>query len=163
LSSRRGGTATYLKGTNRRCFVSANDEDAGKECLSDSEWEERPEGRNAMLKLDDWIVFCVDGEAAQLALHLRHKWNALFLRRMRGPAKAWSAVSEQTKVHDPPTLVLCISGYQVYQLDIIGIINGCKEKIDQISIKYLADFSRILKNICCIYLNIRYHLTEVRE
>jgi len=38
--------------------------------------------------------------------------------------------------------------------DIRGIINGYEEEINQISIKYLIDFIRILKNICWIYLNI---------
>jgi len=47
-----------------------------------------------------------------------------------------------------------ISGYQGYQPDIRGIINGYQEKIDHISIKYLTDFGRILKNISWIYLNI---------
>jgi len=46
--------------------------------------------------------------------------------------------------------------YTEYQdiKDYSGIINGYQEKIDQISIKYLADFNRILKNICWMYLNI---------
>jgi len=47
-----------------------------------------------------------------------------------------------------------ISGYQRYQPDIRGIINGYQQKIDQISVKYLTDFSMILKNICWIYLKI---------
>jgi len=34
------------------------------------------------------------------------------------------------------------------------IINGYQEKIDQTSIIYLTDFSRILKNISWIHLNI---------
>jgi len=39
--------------------------------------------------------------------------------------------------------------------DITGIKKGYQEQIDEISIEYLTDFSRILKNICWIYLNIR--------
>jgi len=42
-------------------------------------------------------------------------------------------------------LEIAISGYQRYQPEIRGIKNGCLEKIDQISIEYLTDFSRILK------------------
>jgi len=38
-----------------------------------------------------------------------------------------------------------VSGYQGYQPDIRGIINGYQEKIDQISIKYLTDLGRIFK------------------
>lgn len=45
------------------------------------------------------------------------------------------------------------SGYQGYQVDIRGIINGCREKIGQISMKYLTDFSRMLKRIFWIYRN----------
>lgn len=61
---------------------------------SDSEFEERSEGQKAMLKLDDWISFRVDSEAAHLALQLRQKWHSLFLRRIRAPAKPWSQVDE---------------------------------------------------------------------
>ena len=57
---------------------------------------------NSMLKLDDWINFCVDGEAAHLAFQLRQKWNATFLRRMRSPSKIWNPVSPK----DQPVHVL---------------------------------------------------------
>ena len=58
-----------------------------------------------------------------------------------------------------------ISGYQGYQPDISGTINGYQEKIDRISIKYLTDFSRIfLKNLMDIpKLAARYQWTVVRE
>lgn len=62
------------------------------QCQSDSEWEEHSDGNRSMLKLDDWINFCVDGEAGHLAFQLRQKWNATFLRRMRSPSKAWNPV-----------------------------------------------------------------------
>jgi len=45
------------------------------------------------------------------------------------------------------------TGYQDIE-DIRGIINEYQEKIDQISIKNLTDFGRILKNISWVYLNI---------
>lgn len=61
---------------------------------SDSEVEDRPDGQTTTLKLDDWVVFRVDAEAAHLALQLRQKWHSLFLRRMRAPAKPWSQVDE---------------------------------------------------------------------
>jgi len=38
-----------------------------------------------------------------------------------------------------------IFGYQGYQSDIIGLLNGYQEKIDQISIKYMIEFNRISK------------------
>jgi len=44
-----------------------------------------------------------------------------------------------------------ISGYQP---DIRGLINGYQDKVNKISVKYLTDFSEILKDICWIYLNI---------
>jgi len=47
-----------------------------------------------------------------------------------------------------------ISGHQGYQPDIRGMMNGYQEKNDQISIKNLTDFGKILKNICWIYLNM---------
>jgi hypothetical protein len=66
--------------------------DVAVETESDSEVEERPDGQNTTLKLDEWVVFRVDAEAAHLALQLRQKWHSLFLRRMRAPAKPWSQV-----------------------------------------------------------------------
>ncbi|XP_069677317.1 3'-5' RNA helicase YTHDC2-like isoform X2 [Periplaneta americana] len=68
--------------------------DGAVETESDSEVEERPDGQNTTLKLDEWVVFRVDAEAAHLALQLRQKWHSLFLRRMRAPAKPWSQVDE---------------------------------------------------------------------
>ncbi|XP_058802903.1 3'-5' RNA helicase YTHDC2-like [Phymastichus coffea] len=64
------------------------------ESESDSEVEESREG-TTILKLDQWISFKVDTEAAQLILHLRQKWNALFLRRMTNPSKIMSQQDEQ--------------------------------------------------------------------
>ncbi|XP_031779462.1 3'-5' RNA helicase YTHDC2 [Nasonia vitripennis] len=68
------------------------------ECIpeseSDSEVDESHEG-TTILKLDDWVVFKVDPEAAQLVLHLRQKWNALFLRRMKNPNKLMTQQDEQ--------------------------------------------------------------------
>ncbi|XP_012273815.1 probable ATP-dependent RNA helicase YTHDC2 [Orussus abietinus] len=64
------------------------------ESESDSEVDESHDGMT-MLKLDDWGVFKLDYEAAQLLLHLRQKWNALFLRRMKAPSKLMSQLDEQ--------------------------------------------------------------------
>ena len=64
------------------------------ESESDSEVDEGHEG-TTILKLDDWVVFKLDHEAAQLILHLRQKWNALFLRRMKYPSKTMSQQDEQ--------------------------------------------------------------------
>ncbi|XP_015520709.1 3'-5' RNA helicase YTHDC2 [Neodiprion pinetum] len=64
------------------------------ESESDSEADEAQEG-TTILKLDDWVVFKLDPEAAQLILHLRQKWNALFLRRMKTPSKPMSQLDEQ--------------------------------------------------------------------
>jgi hypothetical protein len=66
--------------------------EGGMETESDSEMEEIPDGQNTTLKLDEWVGFRVDAEAAHLALQLRQKWHSLFLRRMRAPAKPWSQV-----------------------------------------------------------------------
>jgi len=65
------------------------------------------------------------------------------LRHFQGITHSWKSVHR-------------ISGYQGHLPDITSIINGYQEKNDQISIKYLTDFSITLKNICWIYLNIRH-------
>lgn len=59
---------------------------------SDSEEEEVTEGKTAILKLDDWINFRIDPEAAKLALILRFKWHALLLKRLRAPNKPLTQV-----------------------------------------------------------------------
>ena len=69
--------------------------DSYMEADSDSEVEERSEGQKTMLKLDDWVGFRVDTDAAHLALQLRQKWHALFIRRMRAPSKTWSQVGRE--------------------------------------------------------------------
>ncbi|XP_043241748.1 3'-5' RNA helicase YTHDC2-like isoform X2 [Amphibalanus amphitrite] len=68
--------------------------DSYMEADSDSEVEERSEGQKTMLKLDEWVGFRVDTDAAHLALQLRQKWHALFIRRMRAPGKTWSQVDD---------------------------------------------------------------------
>lgn len=64
------------------------------ESESDSEEEDGHKG-STILKLDDWVVFKLDNEAARLILHLRQKWNALFMRRMINPSKPMTAQEEQ--------------------------------------------------------------------
>uniref|UniRef100_A0ABD2WY70 RNA helicase n=1 Tax=Trichogramma kaykai TaxID=54128 RepID=A0ABD2WY70_9HYME len=64
------------------------------ESESDSEADESNEG-TTILKLDDWIAFKLDSSTAQLILHLRQKWNALFLRRMKNPNKVMTQHDEQ--------------------------------------------------------------------
>ncbi|KOC69519.1 putative ATP-dependent RNA helicase YTHDC2 [Habropoda laboriosa] len=63
------------------------------ESESDSEVDESNEG--TIFKLDDWVVFKLDPETARFFLHLRQKWNALFLRRMKTPNKAMSQLDEK--------------------------------------------------------------------
>ncbi|XP_011502346.1 PREDICTED: probable ATP-dependent RNA helicase YTHDC2 [Ceratosolen solmsi marchali] len=64
------------------------------ESESDSEVDESYKG-TTVLKLDDWIIFNVDPDVAKFILHLRQKWNALFLRRMKNPNKIMSQLDEQ--------------------------------------------------------------------
>ncbi|XP_064474712.1 3'-5' RNA helicase YTHDC2-like isoform X2 [Ornithodoros turicata] len=61
---------------------------------SDSEEEEELDIQKSILKLDDWVSFKVEPESGRLALQLRQKLQALFLRRMHAPAKPWSQVDE---------------------------------------------------------------------
>ncbi|KAF4016950.1 hypothetical protein G4228_008964 [Cervus hanglu yarkandensis] len=63
---------------------------------SDSEMEDRTTANLATLKLDEWLSFKLEPEAASLLLQLRQKWHSLFLRRMRAPSKPWSQVDEAT-------------------------------------------------------------------
>ncbi|XP_034565378.1 3'-5' RNA helicase YTHDC2 isoform X2 [Notolabrus celidotus] len=57
--------------------------------VSDSEAEELAE-----MKIDDWMVFQLDGEAAGLVFDLRQKWQNLFIRRIRCPSKPWTQQDE---------------------------------------------------------------------
>jgi hypothetical protein len=52
--------------------------------------------RRSTFRIDDWLVFRVDPEAAALMMQLRQKWHSLFLRRMRAPVKQWSQFDEST-------------------------------------------------------------------
>ncbi|XP_076615090.1 3'-5' RNA helicase YTHDC2 isoform X1 [Chaetodon auriga] len=56
---------------------------------SDSETEDL-----AGLRIDDWLVFQMDREAAGLAFELRQKWQNLFIKRIRCPSKPWSEQDE---------------------------------------------------------------------
>ncbi|KAJ0056946.1 hypothetical protein NL108_000769, partial [Boleophthalmus pectinirostris] len=56
---------------------------------SDSDSEELAE-----MKLDDWLVFQLDTEAAELVFELRQKWLNLFIRRIKCPSKLWSQHDE---------------------------------------------------------------------
>lgn len=61
---------------------------------SDSEEDEECELQKCMLKLDDWVSLKAEPEVGHLALQLRQKLQALFLRRMQCPTKPWSQVDE---------------------------------------------------------------------
>lgn len=61
---------------------------------SDSELGSVPEGLSATMKLDDWLVFRLDNEAASLVYQLRLKWHTLLLRRLKNANKPWTPVSE---------------------------------------------------------------------
>ena len=62
---------------------------------SDSEVEEKVEGENTTLRIDDWTVFRSDADLAHLALQLRQKWSSLFLRRLHSPSKPMSQVKKE--------------------------------------------------------------------
>ncbi|XP_034751396.1 3'-5' RNA helicase YTHDC2 isoform X2 [Etheostoma cragini] len=57
--------------------------------VSDSETEDLAE-----MKIDDWLLFQVDREAAGLVFELRQKWQNLFIKRIRCPSKPWSQQDE---------------------------------------------------------------------
>jgi hypothetical protein len=62
------------------------------ESESDSEVEDRQDGRNTTLAIDEWVVFRVNAEDAHLARQLREKFHSLFLRRMGALTKPCSQV-----------------------------------------------------------------------
>ncbi|XP_038589485.1 3'-5' RNA helicase YTHDC2 isoform X1 [Micropterus salmoides] len=57
--------------------------------ISDSETEDLAE-----MRIDDWLVFQLDVEAAGLVFELRQKWQNLFIKRIRCPSKPWSQQDE---------------------------------------------------------------------
>ncbi|KAI3362257.1 hypothetical protein L3Q82_012222, partial [Scortum barcoo] len=57
--------------------------------ISDSETEDLAE-----LRIDDWLIFQLDIEAAGLVFELRQKWQNLFIKRIRCPSKPWSQQDE---------------------------------------------------------------------
>uniref|UniRef100_A0AAQ4QP15 RNA helicase n=1 Tax=Gasterosteus aculeatus aculeatus TaxID=481459 RepID=A0AAQ4QP15_GASAC len=59
----------------------------GKQTDSDSE-------ELAEMRIDDWLVFQLDNEAAGLVFELRQKWQNLFIKRIRCPSKPWSQQDE---------------------------------------------------------------------
>lgn len=87
-------TVAIFSGPSRLPMDVIYEAESMPESESDSEIDESHEG-TTILKLDDWVVFKLDPEAAQLILHLRQKWNALFLRRMKTPSKPMSQLDEQ--------------------------------------------------------------------
>ncbi|XP_015112250.1 3'-5' RNA helicase YTHDC2 [Diachasma alloeum] len=87
-------TVALLSGPARLAMDTIYETESVPESESDSEAEETREGMT-ILKLDDWVVFKLDFEAARLILHLRQKWNALFLRRMKNPTRSMTALDDQ--------------------------------------------------------------------
>uniref|UniRef100_A0A3Q3AWS4 RNA helicase n=1 Tax=Kryptolebias marmoratus TaxID=37003 RepID=A0A3Q3AWS4_KRYMA len=61
--------------------------------------EQRTIGKNdsedlVEMKIDDWLVFQMEKEAAGLVSELRQKWQTLFIKRIRCPSKPWSQQDE---------------------------------------------------------------------
>lgn len=56
---------------------------------SDSETEDLAE-----MRVDDWLIFQLDREAAGLVYELRQKWQSLFIKRIRCPSKPCSQQDE---------------------------------------------------------------------
>ncbi|XP_017282872.1 3'-5' RNA helicase YTHDC2 [Kryptolebias marmoratus] len=63
--------------------------DSPEDDLSDSDSEDLVE-----MKIDDWLVFQMEKEAAGLVSELRQKWQTLFIKRIRCPSKPWSQQDE---------------------------------------------------------------------
>ncbi|XP_063990992.1 3'-5' RNA helicase YTHDC2-like [Diachasmimorpha longicaudata] len=87
-------TVALFSGPARLAMDTIYETESVPESESDSEAEETREGMT-ILKLDDWVVFKLDFETARLILHLRQKWNALFLRRMKNPTRSMTTLDDQ--------------------------------------------------------------------
>ncbi|XP_046660660.1 3'-5' RNA helicase YTHDC2-like [Homalodisca vitripennis] len=61
---------------------------------SENESDTVPEGHNAIVKLDDWLVFRLDNEAASLVHQLRLKWHTLLFKRLKNSSKPWTPGDE---------------------------------------------------------------------
>lgn len=79
------------------------DDNSFNNTSSDSDGENGGDGdasisyvRQSTFRIDEWLLFRVDPEAAALMMQLRQKWHSLFLRRMRAPVKQWSQYDEST-------------------------------------------------------------------
>lgn len=71
---------SYLQRVRHTCYRSA----VPRQC-----------GQSVLLSVDELIQLRVEPELARLVLAVRHKWNALLLRRLRQPGKSASAQDEQ--------------------------------------------------------------------
>merc|ERR1711963_266490 len=60
--------------------------------FSDSENEDSDDNFGASMKIDDWISF--KSESLRELVHLRQKWSALLLRRLKTPGKPFTSVDE---------------------------------------------------------------------
>ena len=58
--------------------------------FSDSENEDSDDNFSASMKIDDWISF--KSESLRELVHLRQKWSALLLRRLKTPGKPFTSV-----------------------------------------------------------------------
>ncbi|KAF7648265.1 hypothetical protein LDENG_00159620 [Lucifuga dentata] len=62
--------------------------------LSDSSDSDSTMEEATRMKIDDWLFFHLDRQAASQVFELRQKWHSLFLRRIRYPSKPWSQQDE---------------------------------------------------------------------
>ncbi|XP_071321926.1 3'-5' RNA helicase YTHDC2 isoform X2 [Trachinotus anak] len=76
-------TSTILEPVAQRASGSPLDD------ISDSETEDLAE-----LRIDEWLIFQLDREAAGMVFELRQKWQSLFIKRIRCPSKPWSQQDE---------------------------------------------------------------------
>ncbi|XP_047426501.1 3'-5' RNA helicase YTHDC2 isoform X2 [Mugil cephalus] len=83
-----GGCAKLPSSTLHEPAVQ-NSTDSPLDDFSDSDTEDLTE-----MRIDEWLVFHLDRETAGLVFDLRHKWQNLFIKRIRCPSKPWSQQDE---------------------------------------------------------------------
>lgn len=80
---------------------------------SENETESVVEGQSAILRLDDWLVFRTDNEAALLTYQLRLKWHTLLLKRLKNINKPWTPVSNSLLSFNDQRLLAIIYHFPV--------------------------------------------------
>ncbi|KAG1669651.1 3'-5' RNA helicase YTHDC2 [Nymphon striatum] len=76
------------------CVTCQLPENTNEDSDSECEVEENEQNTYSTFEIDDWLSFQLSPNNIQLLMHLRQKWHALFLKRLRNPSKPWMQCDE---------------------------------------------------------------------